>query len=1003
MNLCSCLISYGASLLADSTLNDSALPLLDGRRTIILDATLLAFAQLCAFKLNADRVLISLFDRKYQYIIAEATQATAIDLLSGSDPLSTVPASNNVDLLFSGTAILRDHGICERVLDNPAVKTPGSTELPVLVVPDVTEDPQICSRPLLKTGSPFRSYAGIPLRTPGGIDIGVCAVFNAEPRTTWDKDQPQRLLRHLTKLVMSHLQARVSVEGARRSDRMVRGLGSMVEGTSSMSRWRDAANPQSFMDLQGREGVLNAKQQNIQAHGNMAQHLSTAAATSSTKPSSDQQRENTQPDEEVAVDSNDILTSSTEHRSTELSQQDDESIALKSLFSRAANIIRESIEVEGVLFLDSATESYGAFVSKAAETRSSSRSLSSTSSGEESVLTDESAGETNTCRVLGFSTSDSSSINGDERAPIYSWVPDTILTRLLRRYERGQVFNFGEDGLVIGPISDSEESDVQSSKATRRSYASRPRKGDGLFLKSLLKGATSVAMVPLWDPQRERWFSAGFVWTKSRSRVFTIQDELSWLKAFGAATMAEVARLEVIRENKAKEDVLGSLSHEIRSPLHGILLGVELMHDSVMTGFQKDIVHTVETCGSTLLDTMDHLLDFSKVNHFLRSPKRKGARDKGRGMSNDTGPRTPIEAGMMSIYSDVSLNLLLEEVVESVFAGFSFQERSAEWAAKESDNESYFDQRGTNRRLESVRSMDTAIRRLSPARSGSPSIVATAARVSVHISIDPSVSWAFHAQPGALRRIVMNIFGNALKYTSRGSILVSLKQETLPPKRRSRRRTIVLCVSDSGQGITPDYLRNRLYTPFSQENQLSAGAGLGLSIVKRIVHGLGGSIAVESRVGHGTSVRVTFPLMLASPGVSPNTTAPLQANTAFEQLLASLDGLSICLLGFPDRFGEPDRPLAIDDTSTTGPKALLAGLCQKHLHLTVVSEDEARETPPSFYLCVATAQDKVVELDGRVLPSPTVVVCENALAARDLTASFAGSSSSAVREFVSQP
>lgn len=124
----------------------------------------------------------------------------------------------------------------------------------------------------------------------------------------------------------------------------------------------------------------------------------------------------------------------------------------------------------------------------------------------------------------------------------------------------------------------------------------------------MFPGARSVAIVPLMDAHKSRWFAAGFVWTKSRSRVFD-RGELSYLKAFASATMAEVVRMDVLRENKAKEDVLGSLSHEIRSPLHGLFLGVELLHDSILTGFQVDVLRTVETCGRTLLDTLDHVGD----------------------------------------------------------------------------------------------------------------------------------------------------------------------------------------------------------------------------------------------------------------------------------------------------------------------------------------------------------------------------------------------------------
>lgn len=997
-------ISYGASLLANSVFNETGVPLPSDRRlTVSCDATLLAFAQLCAFKLDADRVIISLFDRKYQHIIAEATQSTAID------------HTDIIGLSLSGTATLRDHGICQHVLDMPAVQTSGEEEeedaaLPILIVANLLDDPRFSSKPLLKTDPPFRSFAGVPLRTPEGIDIGVCSVFHADARTTWPTDQPQRFLRHLANLVISHLRGKISIEGARRSDRMVRGLGSMVEGNASMSKWRDAVNPQSFMDVQGKEGRLNAKQQNIQAHGHMAPLLPTADATFPAAPSAKEtDKEVPRPDQGPTSESADTLastsTSNTVQQSMESSHQDDNVLALKSLFSRAANIIRESIEVEGVLFLDAERSSYEGLLSNAPET-SSSRSTSSHSSGDESILTEESASDTRTCRVLGFSTSDSSSINGDEAAKVYGWVPDTIVSRILRRYARGQIFNFGEDGLVIGPVSDSEEGDVVPDlKAARRSNTSRPRKGDGIFLKSLLDGATSVAVVPLYDPQKEHWFSAGFVWTKSRSRAFTVQDELSWLQAFAAATMAEVARIEVLRENKAKEDVLGSLSHEIRSPLHGILLAVELMHDSVMSGFQKDIVHTVETCGNTLLDTLNHLLDFSKVNHFLRSPKRRAVRDLGRGMRSHSGPRTPMEAGMMSIFSDVNLSLLLEEVVESVFAGFSFQNSSSKLNTKDKSDDSYFEQRGTVRRLQSVRSIDNGSGRPSPVSTRSSQSVMTSPKVSVYLSVDPSVSWVFHAQPGALRRVIMNIFGNALKYTARGTILVSLTQKTLPLLRKSRRGTIVLCISDSGQGINPEYLQHRLFTPFSQENQLSQGAGLGLSIVKRIIQGLSGRISVESRLGHGTSVIVEIPLTQASPRSSPDT-APLQANEPFEKLLASLEGLSICLLGFSDCFDDQARPLATvgsEDASSICPRALLDAICQKHLHLTVLSEEEARANPPTFNLCTAMAQDRVFDIDGRTVPSPTVVICENALVARNLTASFAARSSPAVLEFVSQP
>ena len=72
--------------------------------------------------------------------------------------------------------------------------------------------------------------------------------------------------------------------------------------------------------------------------------------------------------------------------------------------------------------------------------------------------------------------------------------------------------------------------------------------------------------------------------------------------------MAEVARLDILNADKAKADVLSSISHELRSPLHGILGSVELLQETVMDAFQQSILLSLETCGRTLLDTLNHVI-----------------------------------------------------------------------------------------------------------------------------------------------------------------------------------------------------------------------------------------------------------------------------------------------------------------------------------------------------------------------------------------------------------
>jgi signal transduction histidine kinase len=86
---------------------------------------------------------------------------------------------------------------------------------------------------------------------------------------------------------------------------------------------------------------------------------------------------------------------------------------------------------------------------------------------------------------------------------------------------------------------------------------------------------------------------------------------------------------------------------------------------------------------------------------------------------------------------------------------------------------------------------------------------------------------------GALRRIVMNLFGNAQKFTHSGYIIVELRildlhedDEMKPPA-----TTLSLKIRDSGKGMSSEYMERKLYHPFAQEDAFAPGVGLGLSIV----------------------------------------------------------------------------------------------------------------------------------------------------------------------------
>lgn len=113
-----------------------------------------------------------------------------------------------------------------------------------------------------------------------------------------------------------------------------------------------------------------------------------------------------------------------------------------------------------------------------------------------------------------------------------------------------------------------------------------------------------------------------------------------------------------------------------------------------------------------------------------------------------------------------------------------------------------------------------------------------------------------------LESALMNVVGNALDATPPGG-KVSVGARVAPGG-----DGIELFVEDTGRGIPPDVLP-RIFDPFFTTRPVGEGTGLGLSITRSIVEAHGGHIDVESVPGAGTTVRMWFPVQVASEGVSP--------------------------------------------------------------------------------------------------------------------------------------
>ncbi len=146
--------------------------------------------------------------------------------------------------------------------------------------------------------------------------------------------------------------------------------------------------------------------------------------------------------------------------------------------------------------------------------------------------------------------------------------------------------------------------------------------------------------------------------------------------------------------------------------------------------------------------------------------------------------------------------------------------------------------------------------------------------------IDADVPRFVQGDPGRLRQVVLNLIGNAIKFTPTGEIGLTLSTTS----NDAGERLLQIEVRDTGIGI-PAHKLGRIFDAFIQEDSSTTrrfgGTGLGLSICRRLVQAMGGDITVDSAMGVGSSFRFTIPL---HPVASPHPQAGPASSTALAGL-----------------------------------------------------------------------------------------------------------------------
>ncbi|KST60298.1 histidine kinase [Methylobacterium sp. GXS13] len=274
-------------------------------------------------------------------------------------------------------------------------------------------------------------------------------------------------------------------------------------------------------------------------------------------------------------------------------------------------------------------------------------------------------------------------------------------------------------------------------------------------------------------------------------------DATHWLRAGRDVT----ARVEALRSRDAaleraeaasvaKSRFLATVSHEMRTPLNGILGMAELVLGTHLDLEQRTYVEAVRTSGQALLGLIDGVLDFSRI-----------------------------EAGRLDLAAEpFNLPALAESVVE----------------------------------LLAPRAQDKGIE--------------------IALDVTEDFPRGLIGDADRVRQILINLAGNAIKFTERGGVGVSLSFARMTDGGGEA----VLSVSDTGPGIPADRLPI-LFEEFEQGDGSASrsheGTGLGLAITRRLVTRMGGGIDADSRVGRGSTFRVVLPLPEAE-GAHPSP-APL--------------------------------------------------------------------------------------------------------------------------------
>ncbi|KAE8155193.1 hypothetical protein BDV25DRAFT_146661 [Aspergillus avenaceus] len=781
-----------------------------------IDPTLTSLAQLGTFRSRCYQAFVTLIDGGETYTIAESTQPDFAE--------RNTPIKNNT---FIG---LRTLGLERHGLDifNTPTATANNTRR---IIHDLYTNHALRDHPFAVHCPHVRFYAEVPLYSSSGDVFGTYCVTDNAPRPKFT-DTEVKDLQDVARSVAAHLENVYYVRRGRKADRLLHGLMAFVKSQPEVHCELNSRGSKHVSD------VISPRSSELPSIDSLS--LATQPPNHIPPPTTQPSHHDDTPSPFFQREDNDDtprqLPPSPEKHQKHVRRCSDESSNLVtvaettpvssgalSLFSRASALLREGMELDGVMFFDASRSNSRSYsTASASDWDEQSADADTSASAQSPGLSSQGPWSDKRCQLLGSAVLGSSGGENERRSQ--PTLTEGLLHDMFSSFPRGEVF-YPHDSVSSPVQANGSRGHSRQGSETSRSLHHAVAMRLGLDFP----GSKSVAFVPLWNWDKSRWLAGTIIWTSDKGRLLG-PDDLCYLRAFGDSIVSEYSLIGWTATEKSKSDLLSSVSHELRSPLHGMLASAELLQTTHLEPAQRDMVTMVETCGLTLLDTMNYLLDFTKINNLTHIHKGGGG----------DGPEFD------NLASEFDLGTLVEDVAETLYAGH----RSLMNASKIA-----------GRYLPSAvgvggRSAGTEVN-----QSENPE------DLSVVVRVEEQKSWSIQSISGGWRRIVLNVLGNSFKFTRSGLIEVSLSQEV--EGTGSEKMVFAhLSISDTGCGISPEFMASKLYKPFSQENTLTEGVGLGLSIVQQLVTSLGGYVDINSSVGVGTQVDVHIPIDFASEASS---------------------------------------------------------------------------------------------------------------------------------------